>query len=171
MLIDGSADHRVARHVDELTHHLRIHGNRGEQRSDGYNPGCIGCLAGPSGQVVGPGETADIERGSYPAAEVGAMKALGMLAERGDDGIVRILGPKVGGVGPPIDPAGLGVVDVRVDQSRTEKHSAQINRLGAGRPWARARSSSAGDAIVLNEYGAVRDGIDTGVDQSGVLQA
>ena len=89
-----------------------------QERPGGGDPRHLEVGLGPGGQPQGPGVAADVEDRGHPGAEVGAAEALGVAGEVGDRLVVGVAVAGVERVGAAVRPAGLGEMDVGVDEAR-----------------------------------------------------
>ncbi len=65
---------------------------------------------------------------------------------------------RVDPIGPPVEPAGLGEVNVRVDEPRRDEAPPDVDDFGSGRHGAQGGCPDAGEPIALHHDHPIRDG-------------
>src|SRR3954465_2069507 len=103
-----------------------------EEGPGGGDPRHLQVGLGPGGEPQGPGVAADVEHPRHPRAEIGVAEALGVAREVGDRLVVGVAGAQVDGVRPAVGPAGLGEVDVGVDQAGGDPEAVEIGDVHSG---------------------------------------
>jgi len=105
-----------------------------------------------------------LEAGFNAESLIGALEALRMVAKGGDDRVIGKLSTEVAGVRPPVEPAGLRVVHVGIDQPWRHEFARDVDASGGGWHLALHGRSRARDAPVFEHHDGVGNGADARVD-------
>src|SRR5215208_4497221 len=171
MLSHRVTDRRLARHEDELRHHLRINGNGREQRPGCYDTRRIRRLPGAAREIVGPGKAAHVKDRGDPAAQIRAMEMLRVSLQCMNYGVIGVFRSQIECVRPAVKPAGLRIVHMGIYQTRADVGAVEVYRSGARGPGARSSSAGTGNSAVVDDDVGIGDRARARINEGSVPKA